>query len=393
VFHQAAEWEFSRDECQSDHAACGKLTACGPATINARPRRQPFPRRQIRDLPVVTSFDRRIARVTYYLRNIARDAAPKAFFRTKLEKLLYEASALDQQALCERVDYYNRLSEPFEVENEARTIRQIPLKSSMYYYDLKEHLRYFDDTFRCHYLFGDITFVPPRPSFVKSRPVARPNANSVLLNLDKFRHFQTVRDPVPFARKIPVAVWRGDANNPMRMAMVKAVSDLPGFDVGFSSGRNVEQFLRPRMSVSDQLRHRYIISIEGNDVATNLKWIFSSNSLCVMPPPKFETWFMEGSVEPGVHYAAVKHDFSDLAETIAYYEANPDEAAAIVGNASAYLRRFLDPKLEQLVSLLVLYRYFVLSGQMEPLDELSAFAKAPSPVTPSASPRPSARNR
>lgn len=328
--------------------------------------------------------------MTYYLRSAARDAAPKAFFRAKLGKLLRAATAYDRHALSERLDYYNRLSEPFEVESDARTIRQIPLKSSMYYYDLKEHLRYFDDTFRCHYLFGDITFVPPRPSFVKSRPVASPNANSVLLNLDKFRHFQTVRDPLPFARKKPVAVWRGDANNPMRLAMVEAVSGLPGFDVGFSSGRNVGRFLRPRMSISEQLNHRYIISIEGNDVATNLKWIFSSNSLCVMPPPRFETWFMEGRVEPGVHYAAVRHDFSDLAKTIAYYEDNPDEAAAIVRNANAHLRMFLDRRLERLVSLLALYRYFVLSGQMEPLDELSAFARAPlsGPVTPSASPRP-----
>lgn len=37
------------------------------------------------------------------------------------------------------------------------------------------------------------------------------------------------------------------------------------------------------MSVEDQKRYRYIVSLEGYDVATNLKWIMNSNSLCLMP--------------------------------------------------------------------------------------------------------------
>ena len=38
-------------------------------------------------------------------------------------------------------------------------------------------------------------------------------------------------------------------------------------------------------------------------------WAMSSNSVCVMPKPKYESWFMEGKLKDGVHYIKVKDDF------------------------------------------------------------------------------------
>jgi hypothetical protein len=111
---------------------------------------------------------------------------------------------------------------------------------------------------------------------------------------------------------------------------------------------------------------RYILSIEGNDVATNLKWIMASESLCVMPRPRYETWFMEGQLVPGVHYAEVRSDFADLEETIAHYERNEDEARAIIENANRHVAQFGDPRTEGLLSLLVLQKYFERTGQRAP---------------------------
>ena len=54
-------------------------------------------------------------------------------------------------------------------------------------------------------------------------------------------------------------------------------------------------FLRPKLSILEQLEYKFVLCLEGNDVATNLKWVMSSNSLAVMPKPRYETWFMEGS--------------------------------------------------------------------------------------------------
>ncbi len=130
-------------------------------------------------------------------------------------------------------------------------------------------------------------------------------------------------------------------------------------------------FLRPL----EQMRYRYVISIEGNDVATNLKWILASNSLCLMTKPAYETWFMEGRLQAGTHYVGLRDDYDDLEQAIIHYERHPDEALAIIRNANSYVAQFRDAANEQLVSLLVLYKYFVMTGQLEPdrrLTELMA---------------------
>jgi hypothetical protein len=75
---------------------------------------------------------------------------------------------------------------------------------------------------------------------------------------------------------------------------------------------------------------------------------------------------MEGLVEAGTHYVPLRPDFDDLEEKILYYERHPDEALAIIATANAYVRTFLDEPREQLISLLVMYKYFVLTGQLEP---------------------------
>jgi len=72
------------------------------------------------------------------------------------------------------------------------------------------------------------------------------------------------------------------------------------------------------MTIDEQLEYKFILSLEGNDVATNLKWIMSSNSLAFMPRPKYETWFMEGNLVPNHHYILIKDDYSDLEERLKY---------------------------------------------------------------------------
>ncbi|MGZ8190247.1 MAG: glycosyl transferase family 90, partial [Methylococcaceae bacterium] len=100
-----------------------------------------------------------------------------------------------------------------------------------------------------------------------------------------------------------------------------------------------------------------------NDVATNLKWVMSSNSVAVMPRPKYETWFMEGTLIPNVHYIEIKDDYSNLEEKINYYEQHPNELSQIVENAHNHVSQFLDSFREKIIALLVLKKYFYLTGQ------------------------------
>jgi len=115
---------------------------------------------------------------------------------------------------------------------------------------------------------------------------------------------------------------------------------------------------KPKISFYAQLRYKFILALEGNDVATNLKWIMSSNSIAVMPRPRYETWFMEGRLIPDYHYIAIRDDYSDLEERLQYYIDHPDKAREIVAHANEYIRQFADSRRERLISLLTLDKYF-----------------------------------
>ncbi|MDF5490817.1 glycosyl transferase family 90, partial [Vibrio parahaemolyticus] len=117
------------------------------------------------------------------------------------------------------------------------------------------------------------------------------------------------------------------------------------------------------MSIEEQLQYKFLLCIEGNDVATNLKWAMSSNSLVIMSKPKYETWFMEGKLEAGIHYVEVQDDYSDLPEKMDYYLANEQEALAIIENAHQWVEQFKDKRKERLISLMVADKYFTLSHQ------------------------------
>lgn len=120
---------------------------------------------------------------------------------------------------------------------------------------------------------------------------------------------------------------------------------------------------KPRIGLYDHLGYKFIMAIEGNDVATNLKWIMSTNSVAVMPRPTYETWFMEGRLVPNYHYIEIRSDYSDLEERLHYYATHPEEAEAIVAHAHEYVAQFRDRRRERLVSLLVLAKYFRCTGQ------------------------------
>lgn len=319
-------------------------------------------------------FDRSIAtlaRLWYYAAGAARDATPASLFGRQRDHILRSLDGFkDRDDLLARVNYYNKL--PAGVDR----VPEVPLdkvdrSKSRYFIDLQQYLKYFPQALRADYIFGDVNWVPAVPSLVKSRPVGDENENAVLLNLDKLRHFQRHRDGRAWSEKLPKAVWRGVLNNPLRAALVERHRGSAFADVGHVGGAREGLSPKPFLSPSDQLGYRYILSIEGNDVATNLKWIMASGSVCLMPKSRFETWFMEGRLMPGRHFIEVRDDFADLEEKIDMLESAPALAAEVVRNANRYVAAFRDRPVERLTSLLVLQKYFEATGQL-PASDLTA---------------------
>ena len=233
-----------------------------------------------------------------------------------------------------------------------------------YFLDLHEHLRSFHPELRFHYLFGDDIRPQAAPTLAKARWISEDDRNPVLLKLNRVRHFRFVRDPWTWEQKRPYVVWRGKVNKPHRLEMLRALSDHPRCDVGHVGGKLAEpEHGRGFLSIREQLRSRYVLVVEGNDVATSLKWAMASRSLCLMVPPKRESWFLESWLVPGEQFVPLAEDYSNLDEVIDHYESHPDEAREIVANAHQHVARFSDPRRERAIALLVLDRYFRCTGQ------------------------------
>ncbi len=300
-------------------------------------------------------------RIGYYLKSYGSLLMPDSLFRGRAEKLLSKYPELPE-IWKSRLDYYCKLNTQCELTGALSLTDFRSHKKNAYFFDLFRHLRAFPDDIRFLIMFGDVVVVPDQPSFVKSRPIDGDNRNAVLMKLDAVRHFTFVNDSQPFRSKLAGLVWRGrlhlDVPKERRLDFLKQFSSKKRFDIGHINGGDVyPNFRKSRMSIDEQLQFKYILSLEGVDVATNLKWIMSSNSLCFSQRLKFETWFMEGRLQPGVHFVEIADDFSDVEEKIEYYERNPEEAEQIIANANAYTRQFLDKDGEDLISYCVIKRY------------------------------------
>lgn len=307
---------------------------------------------------------RNFNRFRYYTHHVLKALVPGAYFRRQLPKYLKDC---ETEAIQDRVNYYYRVKAPVPLDEQAQPFRLRPWRGqSTYQLDLFESLRYFDRDLRIRTIFGDNITEPEIPSFVKSRPIVQGNSQAILFNLNRIRHFHFVEDSIPFADKKNQLVWRGNACQPHRMDFLETYFRHPLCDVGHFYKRpdSANPLGKNGMSVAEQLRYKYVLALEGNDVATNLKWIFSSNSLCVMPRCSYESWFMEGRLVAGMHYVELKEDYSDLEEKLEYYQCNTGEAEEIVRNANAWARQFRDPERERKILLTLLWRYFTDSGQL-----------------------------
>ena len=311
------------------------------------------------------------AKFPFYCRHLARCLIPGAYYRGRLQRVLSSLPRQSMAAVERRVDYYCKLGPDSMLSDRAVVFSQLsPWSRSAYYFDLREHIKYFPAHLRFEEWFGDVSAVPETPKLLKSRPINGDNANSVLLNLNKVRHFNFPRDKLTFGAKKDMAVWRGHAKTGHhRRRLVQTHHDNPLCDIGQTNETGAVADGRAPgakgyMPVSAQLRHKFILSLEGNDVATNLKWIMASNSVCMMRKPRYETWFMEGTLRAGAHYIELADDFGDLSEKIRHYLAHPSQAEKIIANAHRHVARFMNPRVERVTSLSVLKKYFTMTGQL-----------------------------
>ena len=251
----------------------------------------------------------------------------------------------EREHVLQRAAYYNRLPEQgtrhYDMQGWPR------IKDFRYPFGQKErHSNYFLDLYRvaCHfnpeyrmaYRFGDITHETEVPALVKSRPVTEGPTNSVLLKLNQARHYFLWKDTLGFRSKKDMLVSRNVVRQPWRRLLLEEYAGHPLCDIGQTNrdtNTDHPEWMKDYLTIPRQLEYKFIACIEGNDVATNLKWVMASNSLAVMPRPRYETWFMEGRLIPDYHYVEIKEDYSDLPEKLGHYIRHPEQAESIIAHA------------------------------------------------------------
>ena len=303
------------------------------------------------------------SKVAYQWRCLLHRLTPQWWLQRRSKQLLdsFELRQ-DKDYILERVNYYCKLSQEASLCGEY-ALNSMPKAKSNYFRDFFEYSRFFDGNLNVDTAFGDNILIPPTPSVTKSRPIGDRNENCVLCNLDKVRHFTFLNDKRSFESKLDTAIYRGASYQPHRVAFMESYFGSKWVDCGDTGVKPLKpEWKAPLITLYDHLVYKFIVSIEGNDVASNLKWIMSSNSVAVMPKPKYETWFMEGTLIPNYHYIEIKPDYSDLPERLQYYIDHPEEAKKIIQNAHEYVKQFQDKEREDLIHLLVLRKYFSLTN-------------------------------
>lgn len=308
-------------------------------------------------------------KLAFYIKSFAQYALPRSLYLRRKDKILKEFYSLpkeEQNYIKGRVDYYCKFESDIFLPDDAPKLENFTFKkresyvhdyvNSTYFFDAYEYIRYFPKHLKWAYNPGDVNYLFPLPEITKSRPISTDdtNKNNIILNLDRVRHFTWIYDPFKWEDKKCSILFRGDVTNkPHRVKFIEMWGKHHLCDV--ASGGN--------LSLYDHLRHRYIMALEGNDVASNLKWVMSSNSIAIMPRPSYETWYMEAKLIPNYHYIEISPDYSDLIERVTYYEEHPEEAKAIAEHAHEWTAQFRNKKREKIISILLLEKYFEKTGQ------------------------------
>jgi len=184
----------------------------------------------------------------------------------------------------------------------------------------------------------------------------------IIWKLETHRHWDPIphakRQDTPWQKKKLGALWRGDYTgvhysnmtpleqclHNQRCAFVYNHANSTLVDAGLSNGLdridntvNGVAIVKPRVSKRQIQRYKVIISMEGNDVASGLKWSLLSESVVLMPTPTRTSWAMEELLEPWVHYIPLHPNGSNAEDMIRWVGKNDQKAWRIAERGRMFM--------------------------------------------------------
>lgn len=191
------------------------------------------------------------------------------------------------------------------------------------------------------------------------------------LNLSRhWGNYYNKPNDISFEKKKNKVYWRGsttgnELNKGNRFELVKRWFNTGkniNIDVGFSDicqGKNsYKGYVKRKASISEMLKYKYILSVEGNDKDSGIQWKLNSNSVVFMARPRITSWLMETTLIPNYHYILLKDDFSDLMQKLIWCNENQEKCKEIIKNAHEFMNQFKDNKKEEELEKKVINKYF-----------------------------------
>lgn len=200
-----------------------------------------------------------------------------------------------------------------------------------------------------------------------TRRTNRGNLESIIWKMGAWRHYKEIELlptlDVPWENKRNTAVFRGVTSGyfntsisphercfqNLRCRLVLDHHNSTKVDARFSRvlpdtvPTEIENFsiVSRNLARDELLKYKMLVFIEGNDVASGLKWGLYSNSVVMIPKPTVSSWAMEELLEPYVHYIPLKDDLSDMDTQIEWILSHDREAQKIASRGQLWIRDLL----------------------------------------------------
>ena len=179
-----------------------------------------------------------------------------------------------------------------------------------------------------------------------------------------------IKDLIQFKDKQDKIFWRGSTtgyNNDFKAPkgrytfVSKWIDKDPDIDIGFSNitqdRTECKEYYKPGVDITNYHNYKYLISLEGNAEAGGLNWKLASNSVVLMPKPRYFTWLMEDKLVPDYHYILLEDNFSNLREKLDWMRKYPEKVEEIIKNANEYMNMFLDKEYQLKIERQVIEMY------------------------------------
>ncbi len=288
----------------------------------------------------------------------------------------------------------------FQTDNPGFQVQQygVPAIQKARYSTMRDNLEYVtsEESRSCSRLNRDGTvrkklIIPPQ---YLRRPEHKDWYHGIIWPLNYKRHFDPERFDsvrkldIPWENKIGSAVWRGattgkfnilDANGKKksfedscdsvpRCLLVKKYANSTIVDVGFSTELDktpipihMKYMVKDTIEYTKQLGYKAIIMIEGNDVASGLKWALLSRSVVIMPTPTKTSYAMEELLQPWIHYIPIDDRLSDVEDKMKWVIDHDEEANKIAERGSLFIMDLLfhkkSSKENEKIKKMILRRY------------------------------------